>query len=106
VLKSTERPPEEVACHTKSVAPSPLAHPTKAYLPERVEGLFSEVGISTRNSLKSRSVVSRPWNSLVYRGEIGPLCPISWAPNAFVLGSNRLSRQFLNWTLAICKRRG
>src|SRR5215207_6185822 len=26
VLKSTERPPEEVGCHTKSVAPSPFVN--------------------------------------------------------------------------------
>jgi hypothetical protein len=43
VLKSTERPPEEVGCHTKSVAPSPLAHPTKAYLPECVEEGYCEL---------------------------------------------------------------
>jgi hypothetical protein len=43
VLKSTGRPPEEIACHTKSVAPWPLAHPTKAYLPECVEGKFSDL---------------------------------------------------------------
>jgi hypothetical protein len=41
--KSTERPPVEVACHTKSVAPSLLAHPRKAYLPECVDDGYCEL---------------------------------------------------------------
>ena len=43
MLKSTERLPDEVACHTEAVAPSPLAHPTKAYLHECVEEKFCEL---------------------------------------------------------------
>jgi hypothetical protein len=43
VLKSTERPPEEFGYHTKSLAPSPVAHPTKAYLPECVEEGYCEL---------------------------------------------------------------
>jgi hypothetical protein len=76
VLKNTERPPEEVACHTKSVAPSPVAHPTKAYLPECVVEGYCELRLNgvLRSSLPASRPRKRAKISLICTSERSLIC--------------------------------